>query len=639
MKFSYEWLQSYFDEELPEPKKLADLLSLHSFEVEDVKKIENDTILDLDILPNRVADCSSHLGIAREISAILNYELRIKNYELGNDSELKTKDFVEIKVQDEKLCPRYMATLIKGVSIGESPDWIKNRLLSIGVNSINNIVDIANYVMLEMGQPLHAFDLTKLEGGKIIIRNAKKGEEIETLDNKHIILNEDNLIIADEKHPLAIAGIKGGKKAEITEATKDIVIEAAIFDGVSIRKTSKDVNIRTDASFRFEHNLSLALPEKAIKRTAEMIKEIAGGEIAGSLIDTRKEKFETEKVIFKEDDVANLLGKKIPTKDIEGVLKRLGFSLEKDGENYFVTPPIERTDIKIKEDVVEEVIRIYGYENIESVTPIEVLPNQDENEEYFFSNFIRGVLVDMGFTEVYNYSFSKIGKVELENPISKHKKFLRNNLKDDLALNMVENFKNFEEVKFFEIGKVFNTIQGGVIERTRLSIAVGNKKNTEIAEQELKGAVEVFLNKLGVADVGEFDKCITGNIFEVDIIEIIDIAKENIEIPDIVNFDTKDVEYKKFSKFPAVVRDISLFVPADIRIEDVAGIIAESGGEMLVDTDLFDEYSPPDSYNKSLAFHLIFQSFEKTLTDEEVNTIRDKIISALEENEAWEVRK
>ncbi len=662
MKFSYNWLQSYFPPEadkqkkFPKPDKLADLLTMHSFEVEGLEDIEGDVVLDLDILPNRVADCSAYLGIAREISAILG--LKTIN-EVGppkggttsdtRTSDLKTEDFVSVEVKDEKLCPRYMALLIKGVKIEESPQWIKDRLLAVGVNSINNVVDIANYVMLETGQPLHAFDLDKLDGGKIIVRNAKIGEEIETLDDKKVFLSEENLIIADGGPaplgggPLAIAGIKGGKKAEISESTTNIILEAANFDGVSIRKTSKDVGIRTDASYRFEHNLPLALPEKAILRTAQMIKEIAGGEIADTTIDTLKDEIKPKRIIFNKEDVSNLLGKEVSEKDIEKILKNLGFKLERDGENYFAIPPMERTDVNIKEDVIEEVIRLYGYQNIESVLPEKTSITSRPNEEYFFSNFIRGILVDMGFTEAYNYSFDKIGKVELANPIAKGKEFLRTNLFGGLKENALENFKNFDEVKFFEIGKVFDSLG----EKTNLAIIVANKKNNEKEnEQELRGIVEEFLNKMSVANIQEFDNNIYENTFEVELDKIIEIAKENIDLPalmsgrpEVVSFESKDIKYKPFSKYPAIVRDISLFVPIDVRIEEVAGVIAESGTELLVDTDLFDEYTPPDSENKSLAFHLIFQSFKKTLTDEEVNGIRDKIINALEENKLWQVRK
>lgn len=638
MKFSYEWLQSYFNKPLPKPEELAEILTMHSFETE----VDGD-ILDIDVEPNRAPDCYSHLGIAREVSTLLSESMsEVEPHSGGSTSEkLKTADFVKLDVQEPELCPRYMALLVKGVKVKESPDWLKERLASIRQKSINNIVDIANYVMLETGQPLHVFDLEKLGStspkatkGKprIIVRKAKEGEKIETLDGKEVILTKDMLVIADEQDALAIAGIKGGKKAEITKDTKDIIIEAAIFDPASIRTTSKDVKIQTDASMRFEHGVSMFLPEQAILRTAQLTQELAGGEIANTATDSCQSKPIQSKVLFETKDVSKILGKEISPKEIEDILTRLRFEIEKKGDSFTTTSPKERLDINIKEDVVEEIGRIYGYENIKSKVPgaTKILP--ERNEEFFYTNYIRGILAGLGFSEVYNYSFWKTGRTEVANPISKDKAYLRDNLLPALRLNVVENFKNFDEVRLFEVGKVFDSEK----EKVKIGLIIDHKKDKTDIKAELRGVADsLFLKEVGIKN----------NAFEIGLDLVIDAIKENgIEVPEF-NFETKDVEYKPFSVYPAIIRDISLFVPTEVGIEEVMSIIENTAGELLIDTDLFDEFVPgpasPEASQgkKSLAFRLIFQSYQKTLTDKEVGEIINKIMSALDAQELWQVRR
>ncbi|MBU1091597.1 phenylalanine--tRNA ligase subunit beta [Patescibacteria group bacterium] len=640
MKFSYNWLQSYFKEPLPKPDELADLLTTRSFETDKPEKVGDDYLLSIDVLPNRVSDCSSHFGMAKECAVFFGENLSFEIPKFEKNPKLRTEDYVSVEVENPDSCFRYIALLVKNPKIGPSPDWLKERLVSVGQKSINNVVDITNYVMLETGQPLHAFDLKKISGGKIVVRKAESGEKMETLSGQHVALSPNMLVIADEKEPMAVAGIKGGKKSGINEGTEALVIEAAIFNPADIRQTSREIGIQTDASFRFEHGISLILPEIAIERTAQLLSEIAKGDVAATNVDFCPNKPIFSRIFFTEDDVLKLLGEKIKSSDIKKILINLGFKVDREKERFSVFAPRERTDIKIKEDVIEEVARIYGYENIKSKMPEESLTTSERNEEYFFSNFMKGILVDMGFSEVYNYSFSKIGKVELENPISRDKEFLRMNLKtglvDKVAENLLKNPK-LDEIKFFEIGKVFDNNLG---EKTHVAIIIANRKRTgEEILQEIKGAIEEFLNKLGIAEIGEFDGCVRRNVFEVDLERIVELTKENIEMPEVVGFGEGDIEYKPFSKYPAIIRDVSLFVPEGTQIVDVVDIIENTGGELLVDTDLFDEYAPPDGGRKSLAFRLIFQSFDKTLTDKEVGDIMDKIIKALDENIQWEVRK
>jgi phenylalanyl-tRNA synthetase beta chain len=637
MLFSYNWLQSFFSKKLPPPDKLAVLLTMHSFETHT----KSDFVLDIDVLPNRVSDCSGHLGIAREISLITNYQLLITGPQLKK-SEFKTEDFVKLEVREKDLCPRYMALLVRGVKVGPSPKWMRDRLVAVGQKPINNIVDAANYVMLETGQPLHAFDLNNIEKRKIIVRKSKKGEKITTLDDKTYELNENILVIADAKDALAIAGIKGGKKAEITNKTKDIIIEAAVFNASNIRQTSRSINFKTDASFRFEHGISLFLPEKALETTARLVQEIACGEIAKTSADICSVKPKLATVNFKKEDVDRLIGQKISSAEINKILKSLGFSVGQKGGNYFVQPPSERLDINIKEDMIEEIARIYGYENIPTQAPREILAPIERNEEYFYSDIIRNILTGLGFCEVYNYSFCQKGDVELANPIAKDRRYLRINLTDGLKENIEKNLKYFDSVKLFEIGKVFYKGSGG--EKVKIAAAIDYKKGQKKDEIffESKGIVETLLNKLGIAGVWFTPVKKEGNIANVmvgqDDIGFLDQNVFELDLACVIELATEDIAYKPISKFPAVIRDISLFVPANTRVIEVMDIIENTAGQLLIDTDLFDMYIPPEQDRKSLAFRLIFQSHEKTLTDKEVNKLLSNSISALEENIEWQVR-
>ena len=285
MRFSYNFIQKFTDKKLPEAHKLAELFTMHSFEVEDIEKSSDDFIFDIDILPNRAHDAASHIGVAREAAALTGAGFKEQKYPEFKFEKSKTKD-IEVKIDNKTACPRYSAAVIKGVEVKESPKWLKNMLASLGLNSINNVVDAANYAMLATGQPLHVFDLDKIEGDKIIVRRAKKGETIETLDGEAYILDESMLVIADTKDPLAIAGIKGGTKAEVTPKTKNILIESANFNALDIRKTSQSLGLRTDASWRFEHDAPQVLVPQGLGAVANAIIDIAGGKLVESAVDT-----------------------------------------------------------------------------------------------------------------------------------------------------------------------------------------------------------------------------------------------------------------------------------------------------------------------------------------------------------------
>ncbi len=655
MIFSYNWLQSFFEKKIPAPEKIAEVLTMRSFEVKGLKNISlpsgsEDTVLDIDVLPNRTHDCFSHFGVAKEISALFNIPLKPEEKTKFETVKAKAEDFLKLEVREPELCRRYIAGIILGVKVGPSPKWLEERLISVGQKPINNIVDAANYVMFDLGQPLHAFDIDKIKPVHIIVRRAVKGEKITTLDNKEFILDKDVLVIADSRDPLAIAGIKGGKKAEIDKKTANIILESANFDSVNIRLTSQKLGLKTGASVGFENEISPVLALKAIERLTSLICEIAGGKRVAERIDFYSKKIRTPKISFKASDVSKLIGETVPEKEISAILNRLGFEVKKAKGIFIATGPGERLDLVLKEDIIEEIARLYGYQKISSRIPEGILTPAQRNDNFFYENMARDSLVNAGFSEVYNYSFSPTGEIGVENPIAIDKKYLRMNLWNGLIINAAQNLKYFDEIRIFEIGKVFGRVGETVIEKNKLAGIVVLEKTKEKEQfHEIKGLLETLFMQLGINDFWLDDtptsegpetlvKIRVGqeiighvyhhNVFELDLEKLIELA-------------TEEIEYRPVSKYPAVIRDIAVLVPFETKMTNVTDIIENTGGELLIDSDLFDVYESEElgESRKSLAFHLIFQSPVKTLSDKEVNALMERIIKAVESVEDWEVRK
>jgi phenylalanyl-tRNA synthetase beta chain len=646
MKVSYNWLQSFFKKKLPLPEKVADLLTRHSFETELVDRVGQDYLLDVEVLPNRAHDCLSHWGIAREIGALLKYPFELVDYakKIKISRGESVKKFIKVEIEDKNLCPRYTARAVVNVKVKPSPQWLQERLKTCGLRPINNIVDIANYVMLETGQPLHAFDADKLEGKKIIVRRAKKGEKITTLDNEKYDLNENVLVIADGKNPVCVAGIKGGQGPEIDGQTKRIILEAANFSPQIIRQGSEQLQLKTDASWRFEHQLDPNLTEETIDMTAYLIQEITGGQVLNGIADVYPNKIKPRKVKLEIKRVKGLLGVDISAKEIKSILERLGFgakNLGLQGPNFQVTVPTRRLDISIPEDLIEEIGRLYGFEKIPSQLPTATLIPAERNEDLIYQNKIRNILVNLGFSEVYNYSFvSDQEEVEMLNPVSQEQKYLRPNLAINLLKNIESNKKYFKEVRLFEIGKVFEKNKNKVIEKKKLGAVL-----FPADFYRLKGVIETLLNKLRVTDVW-YDEASGGNIkAEVKIgNDLLGWLGDNIfelDFEKIVRLATEERIYLSPSKYPAVVRDIALLIDQRTKVVEVLNLINAAGGRLVRDVDLFDMYQGEEipEGKKNLAFHIIYQADDHTLTDKEVNQLQEKIIKALEEEGRWEVRK
>jgi phenylalanyl-tRNA synthetase beta chain len=411
MYISYNWLQNYFEEKLPDSEKISDGFIFHSFEVEDIKKVEDDTIFDIKILPDRAHDCLSHFGIAKEISAIFDLKMKDKEYKIFDSQETK----LEIKIEDDK-CLRYMGRIIRNVKVGKSPAWLAEKLESIGQKSINNIVDAANFVMFDLGQPIHAFDLDKLESSKeevvsIKVRKGKAGEKITTLDKKEIELDEDILIIADDKDPLAIAGIKGGTKAEVDHNTKNIIIEVANFNPTTTRKTAKRINIFTDAVKRYENEISPELCSLVMDEISQVIFSLAGGEVE-NIVDVYPKKQEDRYISVSVEYINKRLGSSFTKEQISNVWDKLKFIYEIKDNNFEVKVPELRLDLTGPHDLVEEVIRMLGYDSLEEKLP-DIKKEEKINKEYNNMTRARQKLLNDGYSEVMTYAFRDSGEVEV----------------------------------------------------------------------------------------------------------------------------------------------------------------------------------------------------------------------------------
>ncbi|VAW31947.1 Phenylalanyl-tRNA synthetase beta chain [hydrothermal vent metagenome] len=591
MKVSLTWLQKYFDEKLPDINTVSDAFTFHSFEVEEQK----DDLLDLDVLPDRASYALSHRGIALELSAALN--IPMKSDSLREEiTGLQKTEKLSVEIEDTEKCLRYIGAVVKNIKVGPSPDWLKKALESVGQRSINNVVDATNYVMLNIGQPLHAFDAGKLaqENGmyKIVVRGAKDGEKITTLSGDEVTLPEGTQIIADgiSGTALGIAGIKGGTFAQVDENTTSVIVESASFDGSTIRRASRKLKLFTDASLRFQNSPSPELALYGMSDVLALITDIAGGLVDGS-VDVYPSPVSRKKVSVTLEKINNMLGADFSDEQVADAFRRLGLPCTYEDKSYIVTPPFERKDINITEDLVEEVGRIVGYDNI---TPKSLPKITGEPDQARFRGIekIKDFLVERGFTEISTQSFAKKGDIILANPLDKTKPALRSVLSENMQDAMELARKYAPSVlgpsvkpKLFEIGTVFT-------------------KDGEYTEVEVSESVEGLPK----------------------------IENDNTYIPKRYTLG----EYKPFSIYPFMLRDISVWTPAGTASDKIEEDIKKLAGELFIRIDLFDSFEKDGRV--SYAFRIVFESNDRTLTDNEINEVMEKITSALNAHEGYEVR-
>ena len=657
MLFSLNLLRKIIPELSQSSKKIAEDLSLKSFETEAPTK----KILEISLPPNRYSDVASHWGLASEISAI--YDLNYKKPALGEIKEDLNKT-IKLEVGEPELIKRMAVKYFEDIKIGASPKWMQDILHDCGFRSINNLVDITNYVTLETGQPLHAFDLDKMEGDILKVRHAKKGEMLETLDEKKFNLDEEVLVLADAKNALDLAGIKGGKKAEIGESTKKIILTAGNFNGVHIYKTVRKLNFGTDASSRFSHHLSPYLVEIGINRATELIKEFCSG-VSGKTSEFYPHKASRKLLKLDIKKFNQFSGLNLNYEEAFFYLSRLGFKKEDD----LIEIPWLRMDIEYPEDLMEEIIRFYGYEKIPSKPVVFPLLHQREEDRIILKDKVRDILVSLGFNEVYNFSFVSKDNylcgnpISLENPISSQFEYMRTTLATHLFNNIQENIKYTENVRLFEIGKIFNennSPAGGKIEeQLTLGVVLATKEKNNFLE--MKGVVYELLNKIGLIDffTGDLNMAIQflSNVVSQRIegdhgvlgyfglvnSKLLDHKNTiylEINLEKLLKLARGEKEYEPLSRFPSVMRDISLLVNQSTRVEEILNIIQESGGNLINDVDLLDFYEDEKlgDNKRSLTFRIVFQSHERTLIDEEINELMEKIIKALKNKFEVDIR-
>lgn len=683
MLFSYNWFQDYTSTKLPKPDKLSDLLSLHAFEVEAIKKHGKDSAFIIDVLPNRAHDCLNHMGMAREISAIMGKKITLPKTKpikaaKGSLPQLK------VKVESGALVPRYAGLVVEGVTIGKSPQKAREYLAAVGVNSINNIVDLTNFIMLELGQPLHAFDYNQIQGNSMYVRRAKAGEKLETLDDQTLTLPEGALVIEDANRLIDLAGIKGGKvsgiSASASQRTKNIFLQAANFHPTTIYKTKKILKYTTQAADIYAHGIDPNLAMPALERANQLLQEWGIGGKVVQVIDVYPKKAQPRRILLDLDFVRPMLGVAIPKPKAKKILQDLGCAITDKGDSLRVEIPTRRLDLEIPEDLVEEIGRIYGYENIPSEFPAASLIPPKKNLELFWQEFARDRMKELGFCEVYNYSFigqkdleqfaysaaEKKNLIELENPVSEDFAYMRDSLLESLLKNIQANARKQDSIRIFELGKVFSRknkkfeetkmlggmVWGGnfyaikgVVDFLAETMGISNvwydayeatpEKSRASLWHSGKSA-EIKVNNQEVGFVGEISSRVTQGLKITQ-----SVAAFHINMDLLAQLASEEKEYRPASKYPSIVRDIAILAPSQTKVIDVMNAIHDVGGTMVRDIDVFDMFEGgnlPDG-KKNLAFHIVYQSDEKTLTNKEVDDMHNRIVKSVEENPEWEVRK
>ena len=633
----------------------------------------DDGVIDFELTANR-GDLLSILGMAYEVGAI--YDKKVKDVDLSHkESEKSVKDCFKIKVDTEN-CKVFLAKKVENVEIKESPAFIKNRLMACGIRPINNVVDISNYVMLELGQPLHFYDADKLNG-LIEVRMASENEKLRTLDNIERTLTTDDIVISDGKEAIGLAGVMGGLDTEITENTKNVIIESAIFDSVKVRKTAQKI-VRSEASNRFEKGLDPNRTYMAVERAAKLLEEIASGTVLEGTVEYNTEDMQDKKIDITYEKINAVLGTVIPNEDVLNVFTRLGFAYVEDGKNITVSVPRRRLDISIKEDLVEEVGRIYGVDNIESKVP--VMPMKMGSYDKV-TREIRNKMVNLGLNETLSYVLvreneasnfagydrkEEVQSIKLLSPLTEERSTLRQSIITSLYKIYEYNVAHYNKaVSIFEIGKTFYKQNDTYNEENKLACLMTGDFYQGIHEEKkadffiIKGIAEEVLDYLGYT--GRYSFVISDKAGDMlhpgqsavisvnnDIVGVIGkihpkVSKEDIFVMEI-NLDklldkkTGKMKYKEISKYPTVNKDLSVIVENNLQSMEIAKQIKKSAGSLLIESKVFDEYKGKgiEKGKKSLTYSLSFGANDRTLTDDEINKVLEKVIASL--NKIGEVR-
>jgi len=639
-------------------------------------KMEDDYCYEIGLTPNR-ADAASHLGVARDLAAYFRSSVKGINTDTFKEvAEAGTK----VRVESIENAPRYSGVNIKNIKVGESPEWLRNRLKAIGIRSINNIVDVTNYILHDLGQPLHAFDLDKIASNEIIVRNAKEGEAFITLDGVERKLSAEDLVIADSEKPMCIAGVFGGKDSGVTEATTSIFLESAYFNPVSVRKTSKRHSLKTDSSFRFERGTNPDMTVEALKKAAILISEIAGGEVSSNVVDLYPNPIRPFEFSVSYLNVQRVIGKDIPAETIKEIIVSLGIGIKNETENGFdVLVPAYKVDVTREIDVVEEVLRIYGYNNIELKTQIKASLNTSEKpDREVVLNQIADLLIANGYREILSNSLTKSDYLEnpesgvkLLNPLSNDLDVMRQNLLFSALVAIGYNQKRRNsDLKVFEYGRSYNLVDGTYVEKQLFSLAISGRKEPEqwnnsnaiVSFFDIKGAVDDLIKRLKIEGIrledyegSYFDYGLSYKKGDKVLVSFGSVSKKNLQKADVdgpvffAQFDwdllikvikKNKITYREVSKFPSVRRDLALLLDDQINFEQLRLIANKTERKLLKDVQIFDVYKGdklPEG-KKSYALSFILQDEEKTLTDKQIDAIIQKLIINFEKEVGASVR-
>ncbi len=670
MKISCNWLKDFVDIKIP-IEKLADQLTMAGWEVEKIERLNEDVVFELEITPNR-PDCLNILGIAREISAILNKPLKHPSVDKIKTPSIKCP----IIISEKKGCLRYLGTVIQNVRIGSSPDRIKKRLQALGIRSINNIVDITNYSLMENGQPLHAFDYDKLIGGRIIVRRACEGERFLALDGKEYGLDSSILVIADEKRPVAIAGIIGGIDTEVSQTTKTILLESAYFDPLLIRRASRRLGLSSDSSYRFERGVTLTGVLYGARRAMTLIQKIAGGRIVKHTdMTVLKTKTPARKIKISLEHINQYLGCPLSKNRCLNILKKLGFQTQTTrSAQISLRVPESRPDIKASVDIIEEVARIVGYDQLPLRSPVIKASQFLEDKKMIFKRNLRDAFIAQGLSEVITYTLinpmilqktllDHLPSLKVQNPITQDQEVLRPALLPSLLPVLLFNVNHgIKEIQFFELGEVYSP-SGEEIEKVGILLTGRRTQDWRVLNKEevdffdMKGILENIFDKFRIKDVGYLpesqpfyaqDQSVQIRIQEQVLGTVGKIQPEILRMWDIklknVYFAQLDIEtlfhqresvrrYQAISEYPRVIRDISLAVKDQETFDELKKTALTIVPENLTAVNLMEQYlgeKIPSGY-RGLTLSLVYQSPSRTLTDIEVNALHEKICQAFVE--------
>lgn len=650
----------------------------------DIKEVLglNDTILEFELTANR-ADCFSVMGLVREIAVLTGNKAKKPIIHVREEAGEKASKLIALKIESPELCLRFASRVLKNVKVGPSPKWLQERIEGSGIRSINNVVDVTNFVMLELGQPLHAYDYNTLSGHTLIVRKANPFEKITTLDEVKRELAPEMLVVADSVQAASVAGVMGGLVTEVTANTKTVVLEAAAFNGVSIRRTSRAFGLHSEASGRFERGIDVVNSIKALDRAAQLLEEMDACTVCEGIVDIYPGFEISSTVKFTAQQINKRLGSNIDQATMADILKRLEFEVNKNKDEFIVTVPSWRNDVRCMEDISEEISRIYGFHNIASTFPRGDMLQGGQSTRQSFIDDVKDILSSVGLNEIVSFSFThphtfdKMNvpeenslrlAVPIMNPITDEFPLLRTTVVSSVLETVARNLsRKNEDIRIFEVGSVFMPKALPIVElpteKFMISGAVSGKRNVISWNQDkasvdfydAKGIIEVFLAKLGISkysvEAGEHyamhpgktavfkkGKEVIAYVGEVhpEVQESMDISKKTylfeMDINTLMKYATLTCRYQSLPKYPAISRDLAMLVSNDISANEIEKAIIKSAGPLLKNIHLFDMYTGEqvEDGKKSVAFSLQFQSTEKTLTDEEVDKNYNLILEYLE---------